>query len=77
MDCAPRSWAALAPFIGAPLSAHEVAALQAAVAGVYRSFGFPFTSVTAPPQEITTGVLQLRVLTFSAGTGGGNLGEWI
>ena len=64
----PALTAALAPFIGAPLSAHEIAALQAAVAGVYRSFGFPFTSVTAPPQEITTGVLQLRVLTFSAGT---------
>ena len=64
----PALAAALIPFLGAPLSAHEVAALQAAVAGVYRAFGLPFTSVTAPPQEITSGVVQLRVVTFRAGT---------
>lgn len=58
---------ALSPFLGKPLSAHEVAALQAAVAGVYRSFGLPFVSVTAPPQEITAGVVQLRVIAFRAG----------
>lgn len=60
--------AALIPFLGAPLSAHEIAALQAAVAGVYRAFALPFTSVTAPPQEITSGVVQLRVVTFRTGT---------
>lgn len=58
---------ALRPFLGKPLSAHEIAALQAAVAGVYRSFGLPFVSVTAPPQEITSGVVQLRVIAFHLG----------
>lgn len=58
---------ALRPFLGKPLSAHAIAALQAAVAGVYRSFGLPFVSVTAPPQEITSGVVQLRVVAFQLG----------
>ncbi len=59
---------ALLPTLGRPLSAHEIAALQATVAAVYRSFGMPFISVTAPPQEITDGVIQLRVIAFRAGT---------
>lgn len=63
----PALQKALAPFLDQPLSAHEIAALQAAVAGVYRSFGLPFVSVTAPPQEITTGVVQLRVIAFHLG----------
>lgn len=59
--------AALAGYVGEPLSPHVVAALQAAVAGVYRARGLPFLSVTVPPQEITTGVVQLRVILFRAG----------
>lgn len=59
---------ALLSALGKPLSAHEIAALQAKVAAVYRSFGMPFISVTAPPQEITDGVVQLRVIAFRAGT---------
>lgn len=58
---------ALAPLVGRPLSLRLVADAQAAVAKVYREVGHPFVSVTAPPQEITSGVLQLRVVAFRAG----------
>lgn len=59
--------AALAPFVGEALSPRVVASLQAAVAGVYRVRGLPFVSVTVPPQEVTGGVVQLRVILFRAG----------
>lgn len=64
----PRLEEALRPFIGRPLSASVVASLQAAVAAVYRGAGLPFVSVTAPPQEITHGVVHLRVIAFRAAT---------
>lgn len=59
--------AALAPFIGEPLSQAAIARMQQAVAGVWRKAGYPFMSVTVPPQEVTSGVLTLRVVEFSAG----------
>ena len=59
--------AALSPFIGQPLSLALVARMQAEVARVWREDGHPFMSVTAPPQELTAGVLTLRVVEFSAG----------
>ncbi|MFP5514898.1 MAG: POTRA domain-containing protein [Alphaproteobacteria bacterium] len=58
---------ALAPFIGKPLSRKLLTEIQAAVAQAYREAGRPFVSITAPPQEITSGVLQLRVLAFRTG----------
>lgn len=60
--------AALVPFIGQPLSPALIARAQAAVAGVWREAGYPFMSVTVPPQEVTSGVLTLRVVEFVAGT---------
>lgn len=57
----------LANSVGQPLSPKVVAMLQAAVASVYRTRGFPFVSVTVPPQEITSGVVQLRVILFRTG----------
>lgn len=64
----PQLQEALKPFLGRPLSASVVASLQAAVAAVYRGVGLPFVSVTAPPQEITLGVVHLRVIAFRAAT---------
>lgn len=58
---------ALAPFVGRPLSRKLLADAQAAIALAYRTAGRPFVSVTAPPQEITGGVLQLRVAPFKTG----------
>ncbi|CAO3450652.1 hypothetical protein [Azospirillum argentinense] len=58
---------ALGPLLGRPLSRKRLADAQAAVARAYREAGRPFVSVTAPPQEITAGVLQLRVVPFRTG----------
>ncbi|WP_208948526.1 ShlB/FhaC/HecB family hemolysin secretion/activation protein [Segnochrobactrum spirostomi] len=65
---AARLDAALKPFLGKPLSRKLVADIQAAIAKTYRGAGRPFVSVTAPPQEVTSGVLQLRVVPFKAGS---------
>ncbi len=54
----------LAPFLDRPLSRKLIAEMQAAVAAVYRDAGRPFVSVTLPPQEVSSGVLQLRVIVF-------------
>ncbi len=57
----------LMPFLGRPLSRALVAGIQSAVAGVYRDAGLPFVSVTAPPQDVSTGLLRLRVIPFRTG----------
>ncbi len=59
---------ALAPFLGQPLSRKRVSDIQAAIAKVYREAGYPFVSVTLPPQEVTSGVLTLRVVEFRTGS---------
>lgn len=59
--------AAVAPYLGRPLTRKLIGDIQAAVARSYRDGGHPFVSVTAPPQEITGGVLQLRVIEFRVG----------
>lgn len=66
-DLEPELSGILKPFIGKPLSLSLIADAQAAIAGVYRRAGYPFVSVTIPPQEITGGVLNLRVLEFGFG----------
>jgi len=58
---------ALRPLWGRPLSMQVVADAQVAVAGAYRRTGFALMSVTAPPQEVTKGVLQLEVVEFHLG----------
>lgn len=60
--------AALTPFIGQPLSPKSIDEIRAAVVGVYRAAGRPFVSVTTPPQEITSGVLQLQVIPYRLGS---------
>ena len=54
----------LTPFVDRPLSRKLIAEVQAAVAAAYREAGRPFVSVTLPPQEVSSGVLQLRVIVF-------------
>ena len=54
----------LTPFVDRPLSRKLIAEVQAAVATAYREAGRPFVSVTLPPQEVSSGVLQLRVIVF-------------
>ena len=59
--------AALSPFLGKPLSLSLAGSIQAAIAKVYRDSGYPFVSVTLPPQELTGGVLQVRIIEFNMG----------
>lgn len=54
----------LTPFLDRPLSRKLIAEVQAKVAAAYREAGRPFVSITLPPQEVSTGVLQLRVIAF-------------
>jgi len=62
--------AALSPYLGKPLTRGAIARMQATVSGLWRDAGHPFMSVTVPPQEVTSGVLRLRVVEFqNAGTG--------
>lgn len=67
-DADPAALSArLSPFVGQPLSHALIGRIQSAVAGTWRDAGYPFMSVTVPPQEITSGVLTLRVVEFVAG----------
>ncbi|KRR26530.1 hypothetical protein CQ14_03365 [Bradyrhizobium lablabi] len=54
----------LTSFLDQPLSRKVIAEVQAAVAAAYRDAGRPFVSITLPPQEVSAGVLQLRVIPF-------------
>lgn len=62
-----RLQGALTPFLGRPLTRKVVSDIQAAIAKVYRQAGYPFVSVTLPPQEVTQGTLVLRVAEFRLG----------
>ena len=64
----PALEAALAPFLGQPLSRKRIGDIQAAIAKVYRAAGYPFVSVLLPPQEVTGGVLVLQVVEFRTGS---------
>lgn len=58
---------ALEPMVGRPLTRKLISQAQAAIAAIYRRAGRPFVSVTIPPQEVTGGVLTLRVVPFRLG----------
>lgn len=57
----------LAGYIGQPLSAKLISDMQASVAKAYREAGYPFVAITVPPQEVTSGVVQLQVSEFRYG----------
>jgi hemolysin activation/secretion protein len=63
----PEGRALLAPFLGQPLSRKLIGQVEAAVASYYRRSGYPFVSLSTPEQNITAGVLQIRVIEFHAG----------
>jgi hemolysin activation/secretion protein len=64
----PNDWAELRPFLGRPLSRKLIAEIEATIAKIYRQAGYPFVSVSTPPQVIGGGVLQIRVVEFHDGT---------
>ncbi|WP_221796349.1 ShlB/FhaC/HecB family hemolysin secretion/activation protein [Aquisediminimonas sediminicola] len=63
----PAARAILAPYLGRPLSRRLIGELQIAITRYYRARGFPFLSVSIPEQEVTQGILQIRVIEFTAG----------
>lgn len=62
-----RAKSSLERFLGRPLSRRLIAQVQAAVVQDYRRAGYPFVSVSTPAQELTGGVLQVRVIEFRLG----------
>lgn len=60
----PEARAELAQFIGRPISRKLVSDIAAQIVLYYRAKGFPFVSVSVPPQEITQGMVEFRVVEF-------------
>lgn len=58
---------ALRPFLGQPLTRRRIAEIEAEIARLARASGRPFISLSTPEQEITGGVLQIRVTEFRLG----------
>ena len=57
----------LARHVGQPLSPSRIAAIQSDIAALYQGKGYPFIAVSTPPQNVTEGILHLRVLEFRVG----------
>ncbi|MEN6543984.1 ShlB/FhaC/HecB family hemolysin secretion/activation protein [Parvibaculum sp.] len=68
------SQAKLAAYVGQPVTRRLIAEIEATVANIYRAKGLPFVAVLTPPQEISEGVLQFRIVDFTVGrvTASGN-----
>jgi hemolysin activation/secretion protein len=62
-----RQDAAFSRFLGQPISRRLIARIEAEIAHRYRAKGYPFVSVSTPVQEITSGVVQVRVVEFHLG----------
>ena len=73
----PAFRAQIAGYVGRPISLAMIAEIEALVATHYREAGFPFVSVSTPPQEVSGGLLQIRVVEFRAGAVTSNGGERI
>jgi hemolysin activation/secretion protein len=54
-------------FLGRPLSRKLISQIETTIVRAYRRQGFPFVAVSTPEQEITQGILQVRVVEFRAG----------
>jgi hemolysin activation/secretion protein len=63
----PRERRALARFIGRPISRKLISEIETRIVREYRRQGFPFVEVSTPAQEISGGVLQIRVVEFRVG----------
>jgi hemolysin activation/secretion protein len=67
LSASPAAEADLRPFLGQQLSRKLIAQIEAAIARRYRALGYPFVSLSTPAQEISSGVLQIRVIEYSVG----------
>jgi hemolysin activation/secretion protein len=57
----------LARHAGRPLTTAVVTAIQGDVNAIYRRSGYPFAAVVTPPQDLSSGVLRLRIVEFRIG----------
>ena len=67
---------ALQPFIGQPLKQSDLAAISRAVITAFRNNGKPLVDVTFPPQDVTSGTVQLLVMEFHLGKIGVSGNKW-
>ena len=58
---------ALRRFVGQPLSRKRISQIETAIVQAYRHAGLPFVDVSTPPQDISDGRLQIRVVEFRLG----------
>ena len=69
LGAAPRLTAGarkrLARYLGRPLSRKLIADVEAEIVRDYRAAGFPLVSVSTPEQEVSAGLLQVRVIEFT------------
>ncbi len=57
----------LQPYLGQPLTRRLIGEVEATIARIYREKGLPFVAVMTPPQEISQGQVQFRVIEFKVG----------
>lgn len=57
----------LAKYIGRPISRRLISEIEATIVREFRREGHPFVQVSTPEQELTEGVLQIRVVEFKVG----------
>ncbi|HTU53257.1 MAG TPA: ShlB/FhaC/HecB family hemolysin secretion/activation protein [Acetobacteraceae bacterium] len=58
----------LVPFIGRPLTFADLQAITRLTGDWYRKHGRPFVSVTVPPQNVSSGIVQVVVTEYRVGT---------
>ena len=58
----------LAPFIGRPLTFADLQAITRLTTDWYRKHGRPFVSVTVPPQNVSSGIVQVVVTEYRVDT---------
>ena len=56
-----------AKFLGRPISQKLIADIGAEILAVHRAQGHPLINISTPPQDISDGVLRIRVLEFTVG----------
>jgi hemolysin activation/secretion protein len=59
--------AILARHEGRPISSDRIAAIQSEISAIYQGKGYPFVAVSTPAQNVTQGVVHIRVLEFRVG----------
>jgi hemolysin activation/secretion protein len=66
----------LAPFIGRALTFADLQTITRLASDWYRGHGRPFVSVTVPPQNVSSGIVQVVVSEYRVGTVGVSGNRW-